>query len=136
LPGNRSINGGRPNHGRYLRAVVITAAWLLVIGTLYAFETDSLEFLRRAASGPETVQALLGIAAGLMCRGFSGWMAAGKTATETDTLPNWAGDGSAPPSDTWRLLLFAGAFSAVVLSALGAPYARVLLDRMQRCETP
>jgi hypothetical protein len=63
--------------------------------------------------------AVLGAVAGLMLRAF----------------PRWSAAGGENPNNS-RLWIFVGAFSAVVLSALVAPYASALLGRLTGFETP
>jgi hypothetical protein len=80
---------------------------------------------RRIASMPETVHAVLGVVAGLMCGNFPRWM------TYARSLGTTGSRGS-----TWPTIIFAAALSSVVLAALVAPYAPATLGRVSGLETP
>jgi hypothetical protein len=165
---SRKAWNGILDHGRGPVAAVILLALLFALGvTLYALESgpSELEFFnkaRRVASAPETVQALLGAVAGMVCRAFPRWsdiIGAPESRSPNDGAPPKPTDGTAhhqhglrgggpsdapnPPDGTakaelnkWPLLLFAGALSSIVLSALVAPYASTLLERTSDVETP
>ena len=110
------------------------------------------EFLlttRRIASMPETVHAVLGVVAGLMCGNFTRWMTYTRSFGATSSAgglqqqvlpgmnqPQAEASTAQGTSETWPMIIFAAALASVVIAALMAPYASSTLSRVSGLETP
>ena len=179
------LGGQKRQAGLILGSLLFTA----LLSTLIAWNGDAWAYailltIRRIASMPETIHALLGVVAGLMCGNFSRWMSyahslgvekgepssksqpdhgATSEARQTNKTKNASansapgstrrGRGSPPPrneqtskhaddstgkatSETWPMIIFAGALASVVIAALLAPFAPATLSRVTGLETP
>jgi hypothetical protein len=138
----------------------IVAFGLLII-TLSAALTPSLESVRHTAFAPQTTQTILGILAGIMCREYRNWISilppygvrdtntsnakAQEHATNQSTIEgaaqpasesNIGGDKAKKEFGISPTLLFVVALSTLLLGAIAAPYAALLFERTQRFELP